>query len=118
MNITRLELEGICRYCGALVANGVGGEGDLLTPILHTLPSSHLFHRSGNCHDVLYHQRQLKREAADRIFLELMLEEARRFGFIKRSWYTAQAYRNFYAVRIFGEKFFKNGCCSKIDPKF
>jgi len=108
-----LEKKGICGSCGEDVGNGVGAKGSVLTPILNNLPSSHIFREPANAHDVFYHQGKTEstRKIADKIFLELMLNEAKKLSFIRRKLYKALAYRNYYAVRIFGKKYFNfKGC--------
>jgi len=108
-----LDEIGICKYCNRDVANGLGGEGSVINPILHALPSSHLFRKAANIHDVLYHQgfTELKRKIADDIFLKLMLEAANDVGFLWRQWFRLQAYRNYFAVRWWGKSYFNyKGC--------
>jgi len=111
--VSPLENLGVCRFCGKNVANGLGGEGSVINPVLHALPSSHLFRKAANVHDVLYHQgfTELARKIADDIFLKLMLEAANDVGFLWRQWYRLQAYRNYAAVRLFGKKYFSYKRC-------
>ena len=107
---------GICPVCGKMVANGVGGENDPLTPLLHELPSSHLFYDSANLHDVFYHvgRSEIDRKNADKRFLEHMLDTVKtRCDSHKKPWFVLAAYRNYYCVRWFGKKFFSyQGCNS------
>jgi len=111
--VSKLEHLGVCKFCGKNVANGLGGEGCLINPVLHALPSSHLFRKAANVHDVLFHQgwTDEHRKIADDIFLKLMLEATNSLPFLQRQWYKLQAYRNYAAVRLFGKKYFSSKRC-------
>jgi hypothetical protein len=103
-----------CPFCGEKF-NGVGAsDTKILTKILHALPSSHIFYKAGNTHDYNYHICINTRKKSDEIFLHMMLEETKKMAIHKRAWYTAQAYRNYYAVRIAGAKFYGKNRCKKI----
>lgn len=104
-----------CPKCKNDVTNGVG-PSDLpaVTKFLHTLPSSHMFYESANWHDYLYHKgcTEDDRLKADKKFLELMLADIKgNCAEFRTSWYKILAYRNYFAVRMFGKKFFNyEGC--------
>jgi len=111
------EFGGVCPVCKKLVANGVGGENDPLTPLLHELPSSHLFFDSANLHDVLYHigRTERDREKADKKFLEHMLATVKiDCDGYKKPWFMLAAYRNYYAVRWWGKGYFNYDGCGGI----
>jgi hypothetical protein len=104
-----------CPICGEAVANGIGpADLPLTTKFLHMLPSSHLFYDSANLHDRLYHigRTESDRKNADKKFLEHMLATIKmNCAEFRTSWYKISAYRNYYAVRWFGGKFFNyKGC--------
>lgn len=106
---------GVCPVCGKAVANGIGPEDmPLATKFLHTLPSSHLFYQSANLHDILYHigRTETDRENADKMFLNHMIAAIKMCcNSFQKPLYTFAAYRNYYFVRCFGEKFFNyKGC--------
>jgi len=112
-----LEKKGICGSCGEDVGNGVGAKGSVLTPILNNLPSSHIFREPANAHDVFYHigKTEGERKIADKVFLAKMLDRVRHFPVIKKQWYIINAYRNYYAVRLFGKRFFNwKGCKGNV----
>jgi hypothetical protein len=107
--------DGTCPICGKSVANGVGpSDLPLATEFLHTLPSSHLFYESACLHDVLYHigKNEKDRKNADKMFLDHMLGVVKtRCDDYEKPWFTLAAYRNYYAVRWWGAKFFNyDGC--------
>jgi hypothetical protein len=109
------ERGGICPVCQRSVANGVGpSDMPLATEFLHTLPSSHLFYEPANLHDVLYHigNTEKDRKKADKMFLEHMLDTVKkRCDDYEKPWFTLAAYRNYFTVRWFGERFFNyEGC--------
>lgn len=112
----------ICPYCSLDVTNGVGpSDCEIVTKLLHNLPSSHLFYDAANYHDLAYHigSDEQDRKKADEIFLENMLRTVSIYccGFYAIM-YTMAAYRNYYAVRLFGKRFFNYaGCKGKTEKK-
>lgn len=95
--------------------NGVGpSDLPLLTEFLHMLPSSHLFYQAACFHDLLYHKgcTEADRKSADETFLQLMLSTVNiACNFYSKPWYRLQAYRNYWAVRWWGKRFFNyKGC--------
>jgi len=105
----------LCPRCLVDCTNGVGpADMPEVTKFLHRLPSSHMFYESANWHDYLFHlgHTDEDRLKADKKFLELMLlDVAICCNPYSRPWFKMLAYRNYYAVRMFGKKFFNyNGC--------
>jgi len=104
-----------CPNCKKNVTNGVGPSGlPEVTKFLHNLPSSHLFFHDANWHDLAYHigRTEEDRKKADETFLENMLYTVK----IECSpwaalWFKLSAYRNYYAVKLLGKRFFNyRGC--------
>lgn len=103
-----------CLICGEkFKVNGIGPTGNSeLTKFLHALPSSHIFYIAASIHDVLYHYKlnDVDRKKADNIFLIKMLELSEKKGGSFCWWYKAQAYRNYWSVRLFGKRYI--GSCN------
>ena len=99
----------ICNICGKDVSNGLGGEGmPRLNKLLQNLPSTHLFYNASVLHDLYYHYMTSKegKVIADKAFLTEMLLACDKLPLIKKHWFRLQAYRNYYAVKYFGDKFY------------
>lgn len=111
----------ICPHCKTKIGNGVGpADCEVVTKLLHNLPSSHLFYDAANYHDLAYHigGGELQREFADYLFLKRMLEATKKCNFFMKPIYFLSAYRNYYAVRLFGKRFFNYaGCKGKTEEK-
>lgn len=109
------EKGGVCPICGRFFKpNGVGGEGDILTPIIDNLPSSSVLRFGCNFHDWFFHlgNNWGTREQADKMMYELNEKQIS----LKCKWWNAwyyriMNYRNYIAVRKFGHRFWdKDGC--------
>ncbi len=99
----------ICPSCGLDVCNGIGGEGTpRLNKLLQHLPSSHLFYNASVIHDICYHKFKGKsgKRLADLNFLANMLLACKSLPWYKEYWFRVQAYRNYFAVKYFGDKFY------------
>ncbi len=108
---------GLCPVCGhQFRPNGVGPT-DIkeLATALNSLPSSHVLKYGANWHDWAYHLGRAfgSREQADDLMLTKNREKIGRLhrSWIEKQWLYAMNYRNYYAVRVFGSKFWnKKGC--------
>lgn len=106
---------GVCPVCKKFFKpNGVGGEGDILTPIIDNLPSSSVLRYGCNFHDWFYHLADNwgSRKEAD----EAMYNYNKQYIAIKLSGFTKIYhnicnYRNYLAVRTFGQKFWNQNDC-------
>lgn len=114
------EKGGICPICGRFFKpNGVGGEGDILTPIIDNLPSSSVLRYAARYHDWFYHLADnwgTRKQADDEMF-KLNKQYINEYccGLYKL-FYHAMNYRNWLAVRAFGQKFWDQEDC-KIEKK-
>lgn len=114
---TMAEFGGICPVCKKrFKPNGVGGKGDPLTPILQKLPTSSVLKIGANYHDWAYHlgPNWGTREDADRLMLEHnRLAIAKFCEWWQKPFYHLANYRNYYAVRKFGNKFWNRDDCNQ-----
>jgi hypothetical protein len=110
---------GTCPLCGVYLRRGELGPNDapIITSALSSLPSTHILAYGARRHDVAYHMGTSwgTRKQAD----DLMLEKNKAYikslnlGWIKTLFYTTMNYRNWLAVRMFGDKFFNHKGCKQ-----
>lgn len=107
---------GACPVCKKFFKpNGVGGEGDILTPIIDNLPSSSILRYGCNFHDWFYHLRDNwgTREQADNEMYRLNKVKINKdISWYKKPFYHAMNYRNWLGVKIFGQKFWDKMDCT------
>lgn len=110
----KIHLDYICPYCGEITANGVGPSGlKHITTLLNTLPSSSVFYTSACQHDLDYHIHIGKKQADDD-FLTNMKEAVKKQSWYKRGFLYSCAYRNYYAVKMFGDSAYRDGECKEL----
>jgi len=110
----KIHLDYICPYCGEITANGVGPSGlKHITTILNKLPSSDVFYRAACQHDMDYHI-QIGKSQADENFLINMMEAAKAQSWYQRGLLYSCAYRNYYAVKWFGDAAYRDGACKEL----
>jgi hypothetical protein len=108
---------GNCPLCGTHLERGKLGPNDVpvLTPVLNNLPSSHILSYGARRHDIAYHAGSLwgTRRQADDLMLDKNRERIAylKLGWIKSSFYYTMNWRNYWAVRLFGAKFWNEKGC-------
>ena len=139
----RVDIDYKCRYCGEKVCNGVGPSGlPFVTTILNKLPSSHVFFLPACNHDVDYHEQKDKVMADKQFLVRMKVAAFKKYPVVEREhWYSwlnpvkaidalgaakdfsarraliAFAYRNYYAVKWFGDSAYKEGKCKKLPDR-
>jgi hypothetical protein len=107
---------GMCPFCLRYFRpNGVGPiKWRVLTSALNSLPSSHALKFGANFHDWAYHFAENfgTRLEADNLMLEKnkMFIESFCFG-CHKTFYHLMNYRNYWVVRVFGEKIWRQRDC-------
>ena len=83
--------------------NGCGHKGSIVRP-----PHSLFFKASCDIHDISYTMggSEIDRIRADTGFLRAMIQDCERVEGIKKSYLLTWAYLYYFAVRLFGSRFF------------
>ena len=111
------QFGGNCPLCGKHFSpNGIGpSDIPQLASALDGLPSSHILRYGANYHDFCYHFGSLwgTRKQADDLMLDKNRERIAylKLGWIKSSFYYSMNLRNYWAVRLFGGKFWNEKGC-------
>lgn len=111
------ERGGNCPLCGKYLKRGELGPSDvpIITSALSALPTTHVLSYGARYHDVAYHMGTSwgTRLQADNLFLDKNKEKIASLAcniFSKFALHAAN-YRNYWAVRCFGAKFWDEGGC-------
>jgi hypothetical protein len=107
---------GLCPFCKKYFRpNGIGPiKWQVLAHVLNSLPSSHCLKYGANFHDWAYHLAENfgTRLEADRLMLEKNKEFIDKYCIgLNRFFYHAMNYRNYWAVRAFGNKIWNQKDC-------
>ena len=114
------QFGGNCPICGKyFLPSGVGPEDvPALNTALNNLPSSHILRYGANYHDFAYHMGSLwgTRLQADRLMLSKNKQKIKslKMGWLKSMFYYTMNQRNYYAVRMFGGKFWNSKGCKEV----
>ena len=106
-----------CPVCGQFFRGNGLGPSDIpeLTTALNSLPSSHVLKYGANYHDIAYHLGPAwgSRKDADDLMLSKNKEKIGRLhrSWLEKQWLHAMNYRNYWAVRAFGSKFWNEKGC-------
>lgn len=110
---------GRCPLCGTFLKRGeLGPSGvPIITPVLSSLPSSHVLSYGARRHDVAYHMGSswgIRKQADDLMYYENnKLIKSLKLPWYKASFLHTMNYRNWWTVRMFGGKFWnEKGCAS------